>query len=90
MRKRTATIRSGNAEAIARYLPSNYEVVSSTETETLIEGHDDSGWTLDGFVLPRLASGLYFGSETSSTEVVLCPNCRTAFMGEVTPHPCVD
>jgi hypothetical protein len=29
----------------------------------VIEGTDNAGWTLDGYVLPRLASGLYFGKE---------------------------
>jgi hypothetical protein len=29
----------------------------------VIEGRDASGWTLDGYVLPRLASGLIFGEE---------------------------
>jgi hypothetical protein len=31
--------------------------------ETVIYGHDDAGWTLDGYVLPRLASGLLFATE---------------------------
>lgn len=29
----------------------------------IIKGKDVAGWTLDGYVLPRLASGLYFGEE---------------------------
>ena len=60
--------------AIAAYLPRNYAVVdtvrdptdqTSTRWGTLIEGTDNAGWTLDGYVLPRLASGLYFGKEIS-------------------------
>lgn len=53
----------GNREAIARYLPSNYQVLGGDDETTLIGGHDDAGWTLDDYVLPRLASGLYFGAE---------------------------
>lgn len=49
---------SGTVETIERYLPGNYRVVG-----VLIEGEDNCGWTLDEYVLPRLASGLYFGRE---------------------------
>lgn len=50
---------------VNRYLPRNY-------TATLdgvfinIEGFDNSGWTLDGYVLPRLASGLIYAEETTA------------------------
>jgi hypothetical protein len=54
-------------DTVARYLPGNYSVAFATEFEgrdvTVIEGRDNSGWTMDGYVLPRLASGLYFGQE---------------------------
>ena len=55
----------GPAETVARYLPRNY-TVNSTDIGTgavLISGTDNAGWTLDGYVLPRLASGMYFGRE---------------------------
>lgn len=42
---------------IASYLPSRYKVVEVTETHTIIEGEDFLGWTLEGYVIPRLASG---------------------------------
>lgn len=52
---------------IARYLPSNYEVVENfydpAVGSVLIAGTDDAGWTLDGYVIPRLASGLWFAAE---------------------------
>jgi hypothetical protein len=32
----------------------------------LIEGEDNAGWTLDGYVIPRLASGLIFAKEVST------------------------
>jgi hypothetical protein len=33
------------------------------EHGVIVGGYDVAGWTLDGYVLPRLASGLYFGCE---------------------------
>ena len=57
----------GPPSTIQAYLPKNYKVVgfyeSDTTIHTFIEGKDgDSGsWTLDGYVRPRLESGLYFG-----------------------------
>lgn len=50
-------------KAIAAYLPSGYKVVEVTDDSTIIEGVDVCGWTLDGYVLPRLGSGWYFGEE---------------------------
>lgn len=52
------------AEKVARYLPANYEVVAAYstddgETVVLISGKDNAGWTLDDYVIPRLASGMY-------------------------------
>ena len=32
---------------------------------TVIGGYDNAGWTLDGYVIPRLQSGLYFAKEVS-------------------------
>lgn len=54
---------SGSRRAIASYLPRNYSVVGGDDEVTLVGGHDDAGWTLDDYVLPSLASGLYFGNE---------------------------
>ena len=44
-------------ETVGRYLPSNYEA-RKVESVITIEGRDLAGWTLDGYVIPRLASGL--------------------------------
>jgi len=62
---REALIRTapGNVEVVARYLPSNYTVVGHDSMGVTIRGIDRAGWTLDDYVLPRLASGLYFGEE---------------------------
>ena len=56
------------AERVAAYLPANYKVVDAditgrTGDTIIIQGTDNAGWTLDGYVLPRLASGLMFGVE---------------------------
>jgi hypothetical protein len=62
---RTAWVTGADSIAqVAAYLPANYRVAeASWNTGTLrvrIAGRDDAGWTLDGYVLPRLASGLIF------------------------------
>lgn len=58
--------------AVAAYLPAGYEVTGSVETArgdqpgglcVLIEGKDNAGWTLEDYVIPRLASGNYFATE---------------------------
>lgn len=55
---------------ISQYLPDNYKI----EVEPLalkagyflaIEGHDKAGWTLDEYVIPRLASGLIWFKEVT-------------------------
>jgi hypothetical protein len=62
---RTAIIKGNGitAERVAAYMPSNYDVVSHDETSVMIQGQDNAGWTLDDYVLPRLASGCMFGTE---------------------------
>src|SRR5688572_28803012 len=58
---RRAIVKTTRGNVVAAYLPSNYSVVGATpEGWTIVEGKDVAGWTLDGYVIPRLASGLYF------------------------------
>ena len=38
-------------------------MIGSVDGETVIGGRDVAGWTLDAYVIPRLASGLYFATE---------------------------
>lgn len=67
-RRALCTGRDLTAERLDRYLPGNYWVTdeepeSSPHSDSriksyIIEGEDDSGWTLIGYVIPRLASGL--------------------------------
>lgn len=67
---RFAVVRGArDAEQLARYLPFNYEVVKeglAEDGETtiwLIAGEDNAGWTLDDYVIPRLASGMVWAKE---------------------------
>lgn len=46
------------ADVVADYLPSNYRIVAKGDEAVLVAGTDDHGWTADGYVLPRLGSGL--------------------------------
>lgn len=72
---RFAVIRGARTvkEALA-YLPMRYALMESFEVEggtatgrkelwVVIGGVDDAGWTLEGYVIPRLASGLMFAEE---------------------------
>lgn len=65
------TAEAGKQSQIAAYLPGNYEVVGRTAiggsntVKFLIAGRDSCGWTLDGYVIPRLASGMYFAEEVA-------------------------
>lgn len=50
------------------YLPHNYQACCVDNSATgegyiRITGLDDSGWTLDGYVIPRLQSGLIVAKE---------------------------
>ena len=65
--ERVALIHTRDALTVERYLPSGYRVAGvgyvGDDLVTVITGHDSAGWTLDSYVLPRLASGLLFGHE---------------------------
>jgi hypothetical protein len=50
-------------EVVERYLPHNYKVVEVTAKTITISGVDNAGWTLDDYVIPRLASGLIYAEE---------------------------
>src|SRR5262249_32910773 len=68
--KRYALVRGHGitAEKVAAYLPRNYRVEGVAlvhpfkddyaETVVVVGGRDHHGWTLDGYVIPRLGSGL--------------------------------
>lgn len=57
--------RHNDLYSIRRYLPGNY-VADSDGRDVYLHGFDRMGWTLDGYVLPRLASGMYYGEEITN------------------------
>jgi hypothetical protein len=50
---------------VLAYMPSNY-TARIDGSQIIIEGVDMAGWTLDGYVIPRLASGLITAKEVTS------------------------
>lgn len=60
-------VSSTDTEVIQKYLPTGYRAYSIPQA-TLIQGVDNAGWTLDDYVIPRLASGLYFAREIDADE----------------------
>jgi hypothetical protein len=68
---RQALISGARSRAqLEAYLPRNYKILRQVARQNnndpvvfVIEGEDSAGWTLDDYVLPRLASGLIFGKE---------------------------
>lgn len=51
------------AETVAAYMPGNYRVIGMDGDDVLIGGTDNHGWTLDDYVIPRLASGMMLAVE---------------------------
>lgn len=50
-------------ETVRHYLPNNYKAYPFG-VAILITGADDAGWTMDGYVIPRLQSGNIIARET--------------------------
>lgn len=57
---------SDTTRTVEAYLPSNYRLIPSTLTTTPdgkwrvgIQGQDVAGWTMEDYVVPRLASGMF-------------------------------
>lgn len=42
---------------VKSYMPSNYSATVGDDGTVILHGFDNAGWTLDNYVLPRLASG---------------------------------
>ena len=59
---------------VSAYLPRNYDATLSTANNLVfrvkISGYDSAGWTLDGYVIPRLASGNMYAEETDRSKAV--------------------
>lgn len=54
-----ALINTDRVDTVSRYLPANYDAVPFGPF-VLVYGTDNRGWTLEDYVLPRLASGLFY------------------------------
>lgn len=63
---RWAIVTGGSEREVAAYLPGNYRVAGTVDGGVLITGTDDGGWTLEDYVVPRLASGLMGCRETNN------------------------
>lgn len=70
---------SGPIDVIRAYLPANYSATATDSGDALISGEDRAGWTLDGYVIPRLASGLYFAREIDSNDPAVTAARRAMF-----------
>ena len=61
---RYAVVTNGTRNIVQNYLPSNYVVVGEDGNGgVVIAGEDVAGWTLQAYVIPRLASGLLWATE---------------------------
>jgi hypothetical protein len=83
---RFAVVRNArDAKQLWAYLPANYRIVGGDVGEPgvpvyVIAGEDSHGWTLDSYVIPRLASGLIWAVEIDENAMPVQP--RT---GDVRP-----
>ncbi len=51
---------TGRPDDIDSYMPRNYHVLGTCGyDQCIIGGFDDAGWTLEDYIIPRLASGLH-------------------------------
>jgi hypothetical protein len=63
-REQNAVVMSDHTiEEVSAYLPSNYNVMELRKGLLMIYGTDHHGWTMQGYVLPRLGSGLIAARE---------------------------
>jgi len=68
-----------NAKEVWAYLPHNFVIVGGgarvdkhgkDRPEYVIAGIDEAGWTLDGYVIPRLGSGSIAAREITGQQAV--------------------
>ena len=61
MKQRAIVTNVESKEDLEAYLPENYKVIGGElglNDAYVIEGEDMAGWTLEDYVVPRLASGM--------------------------------
>lgn len=63
--ERVAIVTGEPVDRVAAYLPANYYAVDMGADVVEIRGDDHLGWTLEDYVIPRLASGLIFAREVT-------------------------
>lgn len=65
---RTAKVTSDRSTLaeVRQYMPGSYTARHDDEDGIVIEGWDHNGFTLDEYVIPRLASGLHVAVEVTS------------------------
>jgi len=63
--RRAVITQRADLDTVRAYLPHNYSAERNALDAIVIEGTDDAGWTLDGYVIPRLASGFIFAAEVT-------------------------
>lgn len=81
--RRYALVTSGfelSSEQVGRYLPGNYRVEGKVMARqpwgsevpgVLVSGEDNDLFTLDEYVIPRLASGMYWAVEIEASQARL-------------------
>ena len=72
MSLRTARVNTDDTTKVAAYLPHRYHVIDSWDGHTYIQGEDFHGWTLEDYVIPRLASGGMHCAEVRITAELGC------------------
>lgn len=65
---RYAITSNGSLATVRTYLPRNYGA-DTIGDDVYVAGKDHAGWTLDGYVIPRLASGLITAREVCADYV---------------------
>ena len=75
---RYAIVTARLSDNVGAYLPANYDALYSEKSEELqgwysvvIAGKDSHGWTLDDYVIPRLASGLMNAQEIDLSHPIM-------------------
>jgi len=63
MTRRAVITHKADLDTVRAYLPHNYTAERNAFDSIVIQGTDDAGWTLDGYVIPRLASGWITATE---------------------------
>ena len=83
---RLALASTGKSRSVADLLPSNYKVIGRTldNRSTIIVGIDSHGWTLEEYVIPRLASGLIACTEMTEKDGLSLTQLELPFKEEQT------